>query len=307
MKQLSLDFGGSTVDSVLWDGGVIKTIKTYESKDVLIVDAKFCRRKTVCNIDRSGLLENFLKFSKISLGEVERIFVTGGKSRFFPDMVDEIPIVKVSEIDAIGAGAEYRMPNAEYREEGRRKTEFGIRYSAQLVVSMGTGTCMVSVNGDRVKHVGGTGVGGGTFVGLGRELLGISDIDELLKIAAKGSSKNVDVSVSDIVGGAIGRAAADATASNLGKLRDEIKFRKEDLAAGIVNLIGQTIGISAVFAAKAEGFASVVLIGKLTKAKAISNIVCDIIRSYGLEVCVSENAQHAVAIGARVAGERMLR
>ena len=218
---------------------------------------------------------------------------------------------------------EYGIRNTECREEVEgscRNSKFGIRYSNRLVVSMGTGTCMVSVKeGMRheaegrsrrsdivIKHIGGTGVGGGTFVGLGRELLGVSDVDELLKIAAKGSSKKVDVSVSDIVGGDIGRVSGEATASNFGRLRDEIKFKKEDLAAGIVNLIGQTIGISAVFAAKSEGLSSIVLIGKLTKADAILAVVKDIIEGYGLEVFVPENAEYATAVGAKFAGERLI-
>lgn len=269
MKFISLDFGGSTVDAVLWNGNLIKSIKTYESKDIPVND-----------------LDQFLNFSKISLKGVKKIFVTGGKSRFFSNKVKEIPVHRVSEIEAIGRGVGSI-----------------IRHSDRLVVSMGTGTCMVGVKGDVIKHVGGTGVGGGTFVGLGNELLGISDIDELLKIARKGLSENVDISVSEIVGGSIGRVSGEATASNFGKLRDEIKFKKEDLAAGIVNLIGQTIGISAVFAAQAEGVKVVVLTGKLTRALAVMNIVRGIIEGYGLEVFVPKNAEYVSAIGAKFAGK----
>ena len=295
--QISLDFGGSTVDAVLWDGDLISSIKTYESHEVPTSD-----------------LKQFFDFSKISLKGLKRIFVTGGKSRFFPSEMNGIPVRKVSEIEAIGA--EYRIPNTECREDGDsmdRNSKFGIRYSNRLVVSMGTGTCMVSVKSCGsgrsdivVKHVGGTGVGGGTFVGLGRELLGISDIDQLLEIAKKGLSKNVDISVSEIVGGSIGRVSGEATASNFGKLRDEIKFKREDLAAGIINLIGQTIGISAVFAAQAEGVNVVVLTGKLTRAQAILDVVKNIIEGYGLKVLVPKNAEYAAAIGAKVAGERIL-
>ncbi|MFA6529217.1 MAG: hypothetical protein WCT46_06830 [Candidatus Gracilibacteria bacterium] len=310
MKFISLDFGGSTVDAVLWDGDLIKSIKTYESKDV----AEFCIRKTVYNKRPSGVLEKFLKFSGISLKGVKRIFVTGGKSRFFPDEVRGIKVQRVSEIEAIGEGARHRQQRAEEVKRGpseivkivklvkrRREEEW------KLVVSMGTGTCMVSVKGDKIKHVGGTGVGGGTFVGLGRELLDVSDINELLKIAKGGLSKNVDVSVSEIVGGSIGRVSGEATASNFGKLRDEIKFKKEDLAAGIINLIGQTIGISAVFAAQAEGVGVVVLTGKLTRACAVTDVVRGIIEGYGLKVSVPKNAEYVAAIGAKVAGERSIR
>jgi len=282
--QLSIDFGGSTTDVIYWDRDKISSLKTFESKD--------------------------LDLSEISTDGVDKVFITGGKSGFMSGGFGNIPVVKVGEIEAIGLGGRYLVPGDD----------------PILVVSMGTGTCMVKVESreqncreqraegpakrdpvmrDRilVKHVGGTGVGGGTFVGLGKELLGISDIQELLKLGSKGSSKNVDISVKEIVGAGIGRISADATASNLGKLSSEINFKDEDLAAGILNLIGQTIGISVAFAAQAENVLRVVLTGKLTNAVSISRIVCDIIKSYGLPVLIPKNAAYVSAIGAKVASD----
>jgi len=260
--EISLDFGGSTCDIVSWEGDEIISILSGESRDL--------------NLDLKPKLKG-----------ADKVYITGGKSRFFDDETFGVPFIKVPEIDAIGYGGAWL-------ENGNGKL---------LIVSMGTGTCMVGVDesGSIIKHVGGTGVGGGTFVGLGKELLGISDIDELLKIAESGSAKGVDISVSEIVGGDIGRISGDATASNLGKLNSEIDFKQEDLAAGIINLIGQTIGASAAFAAKSEGIGKVVLTGKLTRARAVSDVVSGILRHYGLGVSIPENSTCAVAIGARIA------
>lgn len=225
--------------------------------------------------------------SRLDFSGVDRIFVTGGKSGFMKECFSGISVMKVGEIEAIGCGGRYMADDDEF-----------------LIVSMGTGTCMVRVgSGVTVKHVGGTGVGGGTFVGLGKELLGISSIDELLTVGAKGASENVDISVREIVGSGIGRISPDATASNLGKLSSEINFKKEDIAAGIINLIGQTIGVSVAFAAQAEKVSKVILAGKLTKASAISDIVCGIVRSYGMKVFIPENASYVSAIGAKVASD----
>ncbi len=270
--EISLDFGGSTCDVVSWEGDEIVSIESFESYD-------------------SGVdLKSKLKGSK-------KVYVTGGKSRFFDDETFGMPLIKVSEIDAIGYGGMW----------------LSSCNSSVLVVSMGTGTCMVVVSrnesvvssgGDtkcEIKHIGGTGVGGGTFAGLGKELLGISDINELLEIGSRGSASGVDLSVADIVGGDIGRVSGDATASNLGRLAREVDFKKEDLAAGMINLIGQTIGASAAFAAQAEGASKVILTGKLTRAQAISDVVSNIVDGFGIEVCVPKNASYSVAIGARIA------
>ncbi|HAU40236.1 MAG: pantothenate kinase, type II pantothenate kinase [Candidatus Peregrinibacteria bacterium GW2011_GWF2_43_17] len=262
---LSIDFGGSTTDAIYWDQDEVLSLKTFESKD--------------------------LDLSKLNFADVDKIFITGGKSGFMKENFSNILVVKVGEIEAIGCGGRALTGGEE----------------AILVVSMGTGTCMVESRitngGIKVKHLGGTGVGGGTFVGLGKELLGISDIDELLRLGAKGSSENVDISVKEIVGSGIGRISADATASNLGKLSSEINFKREDLAAGIINLIGQTIGVSVAFAAQAGKISKVVLTGKLTKAVVISDIVFDIVKSYGVEVFIPENAPYVSAIGAKVASD----
>lgn len=261
--QLSLDFGGSTIDAVTWDGDKILKIESFESGSRYPVHSIY-----------------------------DKIYVTGGKSGFL-----EGDFVKVPEISAIGAGGWWlsQSPEASHQK--------------LLVVSMGTGTCMVVARKKsqvasfklQTTHIGGTGIGGGTFLGLGRELLGIKTISELLEIGSRGSSASVDLSVKDIVGEGIGRVSADATASNLGKLAREIKFSKEDLAAGIINLIGQTIGSAVAFAAKSEGVTRVVLVGKLTRAKAVTEVVESILKSFDLEVFVPDKADVAVAIGARIA------
>ncbi|MBU1018632.1 MAG: hypothetical protein ABII07_01145 [Patescibacteria group bacterium] len=263
--EISLDFGGSTIDAVFWEGDRILKVETFEACDVEVAD-----------------------LSRFANDDVSKIYVTGGKSRFFTEEVFGIPVIKVSEIDAIGRGGTWRMADGKW-----------------LVVSMGTGTCIVSVDCRQdvvdCKHVGGTGIGGGTFLALARELLGISDLDEILRIGAKGSSQKVDLSVEDIVGGGIGRIAADSTASNLGRLAREIDFDDEDLAAGLINLIGQTIGSAAVFAAQAEKVSQIVLIGKLTKAKAVTDIIKRIAEAYDFEVFIPDNANFASAIGAKFA------
>lgn len=268
--QLSIDLGGSTSDVVVWDGDEISEIHHFESDEV-------------------GIEEILNRFPG-----AEKVFVTGGKSRFLDD-----DYIRVGEIDAIGAGGAFLVDSGQWTVN----SDGGL-----LVVSMGTGTCMVVssdgrflVEGREARHVGGTGVGGGTFVSLGKRLLGISEIEQLLEIGAKGEASSVDISVQEIVGSGIGLASADATASNLGKLASEIDFRDEDVAAGIINLVGQTIGVLVAQTARVEGLSRVVLVGKLTRADAVLQVVKEILASRDIEVVVPKNAEAAVAIGAKVA------
>lgn len=46
------------------------------------------------------------------------------------------------------------------------------------------------------ERIGGTSLGGGTFLGLGLLLTGIKNFEDLLKLALKGHHTNVDLLVS---------------------------------------------------------------------------------------------------------------
>ncbi|MBI5754903.1 hypothetical protein HZA41_01645 [Candidatus Peregrinibacteria bacterium] len=271
---LSLDFGASTVDSVRIKNGTICTIKTFESLDIATHD-----------------LSAFFRESGEDITGISRIRVTGGKSRIFPDEVFGISVSKVDEIEAIGRGGVFL-----FREES------GVADGDFLVVSMGTGTCMVHVRATKGKlmcrHIGGTGVGGGTFLGLSREMLGETDIPHLLERFRRGDARKVDLSVGDIVGSGIGMISADVTASHFGKLARPIDFHKNDLAAGIVNFIGQTIGVLAVFSAASVQAKHIILTGKLTRIEEILDIILSIGKMYSVKMVVPKNAEYVSAVGA---------
>lgn len=237
-------------------------------------------------------LEGFLNDVKVDLLGVDEIRVTGGKSHRTVKSLGSIPVRHVNEIEAIGRGGQWLL--------GQLSDDIKEGF---LVVSMGTGTCMVAVRGDQFGHVGGTGVGGGTFMSLCKLLLKESDPKKLAELFLKGDRWKVDLSVGDIVGDGIGRVPADMTASNLGKiarLNDEINFYEEDLAAGIANLVGQTIATSAVFAGRAENLSKVVLTGKLTRIKPIVDIIFEVGKLYERHIILPPQAEYVSAIGAAV-------
>jgi type II pantothenate kinase len=154
--------------------------------------------------------------------------------------------------------------------------------------------------GFKINHIGGTGIGGGTFLGLCKELLGETDISKLKKMFSKGDRHNVDLSVGEIIGSGIGIVSSQNTASNLGKLARNVNFKKEDLAAGIVNLIGQAIATNLIFAAKAFKIKNVVLIGKFTKIKEIMDIVKNLAKVYKIKIFIPKKAEFGTVIGSSI-------
>ena len=280
--RVSLDFGGSTLDVILWDAkGRIRQTWAYESLD----------------FERASQAE-ILKHLEVDWGKVEALRVTGGKTYFWdgkfrPVGAKSIAMKRVDEIESIGKGGFY-LWQQQYKKNAKKLPI--------LVVSMGTGTCMVKVSQKNRKlkyqHVGGTGVGGGTFLGLTRELLKETDVEKLVKWFKKGRKEKVDLSVKDIVGRNIGIIPADLTASNLGRLAREIEFAPADLAAGIVNLVGQTVAMVAVFAAKSEGVLEVVLTGKLTRIEQVLEVIYKVGRLYGIKFRKPKRAEFGAAVGA---------
>jgi len=272
MKILAIDFGGSTVDVVRLHGAEFVAFDSYERGKI-----------------NMSSLEQFVADVGIDLKGLDEVRVTGGKSHRAVNELNGVLVRHVNEIEAIGAGGK-RL----FEESGLSARDF-------LVVSMGTGTCMVAVRGEEFKHIGGTGVGGGTFISLCDLLLKESDPDRLVKLFESGDRWKVDLSVKDIVGEGIGRVPGHMTASNLGKVArgaKEIEFTKEDLAAGLANLIGQTIATSAVFAAKAENLKTIVLAGKLTRINPIKDIIFEVGDLYEREIVLPKNAEYVSAIGA---------
>lgn len=270
-SRLGLDFGGSTVDYVLVDGsGEVLGMGSFERADF-------------------GSLDEFVAgFEGLS-----EICVTGGRSREIGNSVCGVPVKVVSEIDAIGRGGRYLIFDQESKIKSKVEGEEDL-----IVTSMGTGVCIVrsGVNGE-CEHVGGTGVGGGTMLSLSSLLLGVNDLESLFKLYEKGDHNKVDVLVSDIVGSGIGKVPDFWTASNLGKA---LGASDADLAAGIVYLVGQTIGLLTSFAANRFGVSRVCLIGKLARFGSLKTVFESIGEVYGVEFLIPENADLGTCFGGLV-------
>jgi len=264
---VGVDVGGSFTKAVALDAGKPVGLCTVATTEPIAAT--------------SGALGKLLSELNIPLREVEVLAVSGAGSRFLGTHILDIPVVKVNEIEAIGVGG--------LTLTGKDKA---------LVASMGTGTALVVAYKDGViRHIGGTGVGGGTIRGLARLIVRRMNFELLEEMASRGDLRKVDLTVGDIAGGPVGIIPAEATASNFGKVDEDA--REEDLAAAIFNMVGEVVGVVVSLAAKAYRLEEdVVLVGKLARSKLIVERVRDVCSLFDVKAEVPENCDYCVAIGA---------
>jgi type II pantothenate kinase len=225
-----------------------------------------------------------LQHLELGFQALTAIGTTGGKHRELPERLNGVPLVKVSEADAVGRGG-LRLAGLE----------------SALVVSAGTGTAMIAARGKVCTHVTGSAVGGGTLLGLSRFLLGTADPFEIARLAAKGDPSRVDGTLQDVIGGGIGHLPADATAVNLGRLAKLTALPpREDVAAGLVTLVAQVISVIALNAAKANGLERIVFVGHLVDLEPVCAAVRRVWGFYGVEQppVIPERRGFATALGA---------
>ncbi len=227
-------------------------------------------------------LMNVLEVANRKVADVEAIAVSGGGGRQVENSLLELPVTKVDEIRAIGQGG----------------LEIAKKQQA-LIVNMGTGTTLVAAldGGRRVEHIGGTGVGGGTIIGLSSRMLGTDDFLEIERMASKGNANKVDLTVADVTGGSVGIMPANATASNFGKLGAD--GDKKDIAAAIFNLIAEVVGIMASIAAKAYHLENdVVLVGKVVESATIATRIRTTAKMLQIKLIIPQNGDYCVALAA---------
>ncbi|MEM4611016.1 MAG: pantothenate kinase [Thermoproteota archaeon] len=265
---VGIDIGGSTTKAVALKGKEILGVSEMPSSDPLATSI--------------GLLGKLIVMMGCSLKDVEVLAIAGGRSSQLPDSILSLRVVKVNEIVAAGTGGIVLTGLDE-----------------ALVVSMGTGTALIEVreNGKRIRHIGGTGVGGGTLLGLARKMLGISSVSILVEMAEKGDPRRVDLTVGDIVGDGIGILSAEMTASNLGRVGDTSS--PEDLAAGITNLVGEVVAsVTFLAASKLELEDKVILVGRVAKLPPVLKSIQRALSSFGVKPIVPKLPEYAVAVGA---------
>lgn len=226
-----------------------------------------------------GAFGKYLHDNNIALADVEQVMLTGVGSAYVKGSVYGLPTRKVEEFLADGLGARYES-----------------KLDHTIVVSMGTGTSFVLCDGDDMRHIGGIGLGGGTLAGLSRLLLNTSDIKAVSALAMQGDIKHVDLLIGDISAEPLPNLPMDATASILAKAQSDAA--KEDIAAGIISMVLQTIGSAAWLSSRGSDIRDFVLIGNLTLLPQCKDVFPPLEQLYNIRFHIPKYSQYCTAIGA---------
>lgn len=227
--------------------------------------------------------ENKLKFSDIS-----KVMITGVGSAYVKDSLYGLNCERVEEFNSIGLGGLYLSGLSE-----------------ALVVSMGTGTAVVHANGNgKMDYLGGTGVGGGTIMGLTKLLVGAESVEHISEYAEQGSLENIDLRIQDITAqSALSELSRELTVANFGNVSDVAS--KSDIALGVMNMVFETVAMISIFAARSVGVKDIVLTGNVTKMLYCRERFSELekmMAHYGVKFVTPEYSSFATVIGAAIRG-----
>ena len=231
-----------------------------------------------------GAFGRFTLENGLSLDEIDRIMMTGAGSRAIQSPIYNRECKSVSEFSSTGIGGLYLSGLDE-----------------AIVVSLGTGTAIIHAkraeNGAVTEYLGGTGIGGGTILGLSRKMLGIGSIEHLEQISEGGDLGQVDLRIKDISkSGTFKGVNENLTASNFGNLSDLAS--KKDIALGIFNMVAETVAMMSIFAARQFGIKDIVMCGNLTSIKPVCDTFASLAPTFGVNFIVPEMSQYGTVIGA---------
>lgn len=265
LPAAAVDFGASNTDVVIHDG-------TYSRHWRLPSEGHPSDERVRAVLAHGG----------VAPSDVAWIAVTGGNRTSLSPALDHRVIHQVPEVQAIGRGG-LALASLE----------------RAVVASAGSGTAVVSAGPDGARHVSGTGVGGGTLVGLARLLVGTVDPREIDALARAGTDTTLNLTIGEILGQAIGSLPPETTAVNFGRVaRHDVHASREDTAAALVNMVGQVIAVIAINAARAEHLTETVIIGHLATLPSIRRTFELVGHYYHAAIHIPDDCGQATALGA---------
>lgn len=198
------------------------------------------------------------------------------------------------EFEAWGAGANVLLA----REQAKTPASY-------LLVSLGTGTSMLKVEGDTTTRVGGTALGGGTLLGLGGALAGADDHHTLCALAQNGKRDRVDLLIQHVYPDGVGDLPPEASASNFGLLAREkqgqtgTEHGAADLAASVIGLVAENVALQSCAVAQAAQLSCIVYGGSaLLDNPLMQVLLAGITAGSGREAILLRDGSHAGAVGA---------
>ncbi len=276
---IGIDVGGSTTK-------IVGFKKALGKESELI--SPFLVRATDPITSIYGAFGKFTSQNQLSLDDIDKVMVTGVGATYMQQPIYGLKCRTVPEFSAVGLGGLYLSGLDE-----------------AIIVSMGTGTALVHAkkDGDKthINYLGGTGVGGGTLLGLTGKMTGVKTIEHIEELCREGDLDNIDLRVKDISKNAKYTGVnEDLTAANFGKMSD--MATNADIALGVANMVAETVAMMSVFAAKGHNIKDVVIIGNLTNIEAVRNVFCNL-TSFGINFIIPNNSSFGTVIGAALYDE----
>ncbi len=271
---IGIDIGGSTTK-------IVGFRHEADGRDTLISPQLVRATDPVTSV--YGAFGKFTTENGLSLSDIDRVMMTGIGAQSIDKSIYGLPCERVEEFRAIGLGGLYLS---------------GLKEA--VVVSMGTGTALVHAKaGAEMTYLGGTGVGGGTLVGLSKLLLKMDSISHIQSIAGDGDLSKIDLRIGDIMkkGGSM---RADMTMANFGNVSDLAD--KADIALGLTNMIFETVGMIARFAAQTHGIRDIVLTGNLSSDPMAPRIFATLSEMFDLNFIIPPSSGFGTVIGAALSG-----
>jgi type II pantothenate kinase len=225
LKKIGIDAGGSLMKIVIEEKGKL----TYKKYPIEKLD------------EAMGWLS--------ILAQQAEVNVTGGKAeylkkRYFPQAR------VVTEFKATCVGTNYLI----------KKSRLQVA-SKFLLVNIGTGTSWYLIEGEKTERILGSGIGGGTFMGLGKLLSSKTEYSQLAEQAKDGDRANIDLLVKDIYHPGEPPIEGTLTASNFAKAAIPAGYSESDVMAATVNMIAETIVLLSNQTAKLYQTKEIVYIG----------------------------------------------
>ena len=273
---IGIDVGGSTTKIVGF---------RTEGERRTLIEPQFVRANDPVTATY-GAFGKFTDENRLAISDIDKIMMTGVGSSFVKHDLYGLECARVPEFNAIGLGGLYLS-----------------ELSEAVVMSMGTGTALVHAHANgTMKYLGGTGVGGGSLIGLSKLLVGAESVEHIEELASQGNLANIDLRIKDITAGK-SELVADLTASNFGNVSDLAS--KEDLTLGIMNMVYETMGMVSIFGARSVGVENVVLTGNLTRlafCKEKFDFFNSIKDTYGINFVMPRRSEYATVIGTALYG-----
>lgn len=261
--KVGIDAGGTLIKVAIIDGND-RTFKKYAADDIEMV---------------IEMLNN--KYAD------QDVYLTGGKAEYIKEKLT-FNVTVCIEFDATFRGLTQLLKEAD------------IKLDRYVYLNVGTGTSFHQATPESQRRVGGSGVGGGTLMGLSYLLTGIENFETIIERAKSGIRDNIDLKVHHIYNGKPSPIPGDLTASNFGRVLDtKNSATTEDQLIAVIGLVAETVTAMALNLADAFDTKNMVFIGStLLDNKVMTDIIYRYSELKNARAYVVPNGEYSGALGA---------